>query len=122
MRRTIACLTIALALPGAGPVSLSALCAKSKEGEIVVCADPDPPPSKYRLPGPPPPPEFGTRASVSVNRERAALFDYDAGGSGLCSSVGPGGAYGCAFKQHKAATEQRSGARSKRGYLYDTPY
>ena len=106
----------------AAPVSTSALCPKAAPGEIVVCADLDPPPSRYRLPGPPPPPEFGSRVSVSVNRERAALFDHDAGGNGLCSNVGPGGAYGCAFKEHKRQVEQRSGARDRRGYLYDTPY
>lgn len=111
-----------LILATAAPAILSALCPKAEPGEIVVCADPDPPPSRYRLPGPPPPPEFGSRDSVSVNRERAALFDYDAGGSGLCSNVGAGGAYGCQYRQHKHTTEQRSGSRSKRGYLYDTLY
>lgn len=111
-----------LILASAAPAALSALCLKAAPGEIIVCADLDPPPSKYRLPGPPPPPEFGTRASDSVARERAALFDYDAGGNVLCASVGPGGIYGCAFKENKRTLEQRSGSRSKRGYLYDTPY
>lgn len=111
-----------LILATAAPAILSALCPKAEPGEIVVCADPDPPPSKYRLPGPPPPPEFGSRASDSVSRERAALFDDDAGGNVLCSNVGPGGIYGCPFKENKRTLEQRSGSRSKRGYLYETPY
>lgn len=113
---------VGLILASAAPAALSALCPKAEPGEIVVCADQEAPPSKYRLPGPPPAPEFGSRASVSVNRERAALFDYDAGGNGLCSNVGPGGMAGCVLKENKRTMEQRSGSRSKRGYLYDRPY
>jgi len=65
------------------------------------------------------PPEFGTSASVSVSRERNALFDYDAGSAGNCSVVGGGGWVGCVFKQHRRTSEQRAGANDLRGRLYD---
>jgi len=116
--RTVARCISSLAVLAAGPVSTSALCPKSAAGEILVCADPNPPPSRYRLPQPPPP-AVGSAASISVGRERNGLFAYDAGGSGLCSSVGPGGAYGCLAKQHKAMTEQRANARDPSGRIYD---
>ena len=120
MRGPIACLSMLVALPAAAaPVSLSALCPKAKGDEIVVCADPVPRESPYRAPLRGGPPEAGTRASMSVSRERNSLFDYDAGGSGLCSNVGAGGASGCAFKDFKAGVEQRANARDYRGRVYD---
>ncbi len=120
--RTAALFTSSLLLvapAAAAPVSLSALCPKSKDGEIVVCAKLDPPYSPYRAPLRGGPPEAGTRAATSVSRERNGLFDYDAGGSGLCSSVGAGGNFGCAFKSFKAGVEQRANARDTRGRIYD---
>ena len=108
-----------LATATAAPPLLSALCPKASGDEIVVCANPDPPYSPYRAPLRGGPPEAGTRAAMSVSRERNSLFDYDAGGSGLCSSVGAGGAYGCAFKSFKAGVEQRANARDYRGRIYD---
>ncbi len=101
------------------PPALSALCPKAKGDEIVVCADPEPKYSPYRAPLRGSPPEAGTRAAMSVSRERNSLFDYDAGASGLCSSVGAGGAWGCAFKSFKAGVEQRANARDTRGRVYD---
>ena len=100
-------------------MSLSALCPKASGDEIVVCADPEPHVSPYRAPLRGGPPEAGTRAADSVSRERNALFDYDAGGSGLCSAVGPGGYTGCSFKAFKAGVEQRANARDPRGRVYD---
>ena len=107
-----------LAASAAAPVSLSGLCPKTHGDEIVVCGDREPKPSPYRLPlalGP----DIGLKSSESVSRERNGLFDYDAGGSGLCSAVGPGGAWGCSFKSFKADVNQRAGARDTRGRVYD---
>ena len=119
MRDPVACLLILATLPAAAPVSLSALCPKAHGDEIVVCADPEPHQSPYRAPLRDGPPEAGTKAAMSVSRERNALFDYDAGGSGLCSNVGAGGMYGCAFKSFKAGVEQRANASDYRGRIYD---
>ena len=119
MRGPIFCLLILVALPAAAPVSLSALCPKAHGDEIVVCADPEPHESPYRAPIRGGPPEAGTAAAMSVSRERNSLFDYDAGGSGLCSNVGAGGAYGCSFKDFKAGVEQRANAHDYRGRIYD---
>ena len=106
----------------AGALPFSILCPKASPGEIVVCAVTDPPRSPYRLPAEIPQlPEFGTRAADSVSRERNALFDHDAGGPGSCSAVGPSGASGCQFRQHRRNTEQRANARDKRGRVYDSP-
>lgn len=102
------------------PPILSALCPKAKPGEIVVCADKDPPKSPFRLPLPTPP-DRGSRNSVSVSRERNALFDYDSGSIGSCSTVGAAGSYFCGFRAHKQWVEQRAGARSGGGYLFDEP-
>ncbi len=115
---SISSLLLVAAAP-ATPPSLSALCPKAKGDDIVVCADPEPRQSPYRAPLRGGPPEAGTRAAMSVSRERNSLFDYDAGGSGLCSSVGPGGMYGCSFKSFKAGVEQRANARDYRGRIYD---
>lgn len=112
-------LLLGLALPAAAPVSLSALCPKTGGDEIVVCAQPEPRPSPYRDPLRGGPPEAGSRAATSVSRERNSLFSYDAGGSGLCSTVGPGGMHGCAFKSFKAGVEQRANASDYRGRIYD---
>lgn len=99
---------------------LSALCPKPKDGEIIVCASKDPPKSPYRLPLPSPP-DRGSRNSASVSRERNALFDYDSGGMLSCSTSGASGSAGCGFKAHKNWVEQRAGAKSGGGYLYDEP-
>jgi len=58
--------------------------------EIVVCAPRD---ERYRLP--PSPPAPGTKGALSVSQERKRLYDYDFGGIGSCSAVGPGGVSGC---------------------------
>ena len=116
-RRALCCALLLSSL-AAGPVSLSGLCPKAGGDEIIVCGDREPRLSPYRLPlalGP----DMGLKSSESVSRERNGLFDYDAGGSGLCSAVGPGGAWGCSFKQFKADVNQRAGARDKRGRVYD---
>ncbi len=102
------------------PPKLSALCPRAAPGEIVVCADGDPPKSRYRLPLPVGPVE-GDRNTVSVAAERNALFDYDAGGVGSCSTAGSGGQSGCGFNRHKRWVEQRAGARDARGPAWDQP-
>jgi hypothetical protein len=109
---------ILLALAITIPPSLSALCPKAKPGEIIVCADPDPPKSPYRLPLELPP-ERGSKNSISVSRERNALIEPDAGGIGSCSTAGAAGMSGCGLKAHKAWVEQRAGARSGAGRVYD---
>ena len=111
-------LLAALLIDAAVPPSLSALCPRPKPGEILVCADPDPPKSPYRAPLELPP-ERGTKNSISVSRERNALFDFDAGGPGSCSAAGLAGNYGCGAKAHKGWVEQRAGARSGGGRRYD---
>ena len=110
---------LAVAAATANTSVLSALCPKATGDEIVVCADPEPKYSPYRAPFRGGPPEAGTRAAMSVSRERNSLFDYDPGGSGLCSNVGPGGYTGCTFKSFKAGVEQRANARDYRGRIYD---
>jgi hypothetical protein len=109
-----------LATPLAIPPSLSALCPKPLPGEIVVCADSEPRKSPYRAPLKVPP-ERGTKNSISVSRERNALFDHDSGGAGSCSASGLAGNYGCGTKAHKAWVEQRAGSRSGGGRIYDRP-
>ncbi|GGE04466.1 hypothetical protein GCM10011529_08560 [Polymorphobacter glacialis] len=100
------------------PPSLSALCPKAAPGEIVVCADVERPKSPYRLPLPlEPDPE--SRNSISISRERNALFDHDAGGMHSCSTAGSAGQSGCGFKRHKSWVEQRAGARDPRGRIFD---
>ena len=114
---------LALALlvtPLAIPPSLSVLCPKPLPGEIVVCANPEPRKSPYRAPFSRPP-ERGTKNSISVSRERNALFDYDSGGFGSCSAAGLSGAVGCGFQAHKRWVEQRAGAKSGDGRIYDRP-
>ena len=112
-------LALLLAAPVVPPI-LSALCPKALPGEIVVCADADPPKSPYRLPLPveraP-----GNRNTISVSRERNALFDYDAGGMQSCSTAGAAGQSGCGFKRHKNWVEQSAGATDPRGRLWDRP-
>jgi hypothetical protein len=85
-------------------------CRKPDPNEIVVCGSRDER-SPYRLP-PPPPPVFDWRGSApSVSRERNGLFDVGETGIGSCSNVGPGGPFGCTFKQWKHQEQQR---RSKK--------
>ena len=100
------------------PPALSALCPKPKPGEIIVCADADRPKSPYRLPIDLPP-ERGSKNSISVGRERNALFDHDAGGIGSCGTAGAAGSFGCSAQKHKQWVEQRAGSKSGAGRLYD---
>ena len=101
------------------PPILSALCPTAVPGEIVVCADAEPPKSPYRLPLPVSI-DRGSRNALSVSRERNALFDFD-DGMLSCSPSGASGGAGCGFKRHKAWVEQRAGARSGGGRIYDVP-
>ena len=111
--------SLALAGPAFGqiPPALSALCPKAAPGEIVVCADPDPPKSPFSLPLPMAR-ERGDPNTVSVSRERNALFDYDAGGIGSCGASGATGNFGCGAQKHKRWVEQRAGAPSGGGWLF----
>jgi hypothetical protein len=109
---------IILVLSMAIPPSLSALCPKAQPGEIIVCADAEPPKSPYRLPLELPP-ERGSRHSISVGRERNALIEPDAGGIGSCGTAGAGGMSGCGLQAHKRWIEQRAGAKSGAGRVYD---
>lgn len=89
-------------------------------GEITVCGRRSDPAERSRYLSPLPLDfEVGDPRARSMARERYDLLDYDAGGANTCSTVGPGGAFGCKFKKHKAAVAQRSGARDPRGPLYD---
>ena len=60
----------------------------------------------------------GDPRARSVSAERNALFDYDAGGVGTCSNVGPAGFTGCGFQRHKRWVLQKAGARDGRGPLF----
>ena len=62
--------------------------------------------------------EPGDPRARSVSAARNGLFDYDAGGVGTCSSVGPGGASGCGFQRHKRWALQKAGAPDGRGPLF----
>ncbi len=93
MRTAARCIcSLLMAGPAFGqiPPSLSALCPKAVPGEIVVCADADPPKSRYRLPVPVAR-DRGDPNTVSVSRERNALFDHDSGGIGSCGASGAAG-------------------------------
>lgn len=74
------------------------------EEELVVCGrrvEPD----RYRLPIRPE--RFDPGGTVdSVSRERHRLYEVGDAGIGSCSTVGPGGWTGCAFKKFKADVEQ----------------
>jgi hypothetical protein len=107
-----------LLVESAIPPKLSALCPKAAPGEIVVCADLEPPKSPYQLPLRMPPAR-GSKNSISVSRERNALFYYDSGGIGSCFASGNTSGSGCGFNAHKAWVEQRAGARSGGGRIYD---
>jgi hypothetical protein len=89
-------------------------CRKSGSNEIVVCGKQQR--SPYRLPEPPP--GFDPDGGVdSVSRERNALLDVGDSGIGSCSTVGPGGSYGCTFKRWKNEEQQRQGHSSKKGLI-----
>jgi hypothetical protein len=120
MRTAALCIFSLLAAPATAqiPPSLSALCPKPLPGEIVVCADEEPAKSPYRLPLPVPLVE-GSRDTISPSRERNALIDYDIGGTGSCSTVGPGGWTGCRYQDHRRAAEQRGMANDPRGHLFE---
>jgi hypothetical protein len=120
MRTAARCIFSLLLAAAAIPPSLSGLCPKAAPGEIVVCADPEPLKSPYRLPLPTLR-DRGDPNTISVSRERNALFDHDAGGIGSCGTAGAAGNFGCGALQHKRWVEQRAGARAGGGWLFDAP-
>ena len=113
----LCCLLLSAPVAAQIPPSLSALCPKPLPGEIVVCADPDPPKSRYRLPLPIER-DRGDPNSISVSRERNALFDHDAGGIGSCGTASAAGNFGCGAQKHKRWVEQRAGAPAGGGWLF----
>ncbi len=95
-------------------------CPPAVNGEITVCARRAEPGERSQFLSPITPEyEVGDPRARSVARERYDLLDHDAGGANTCSTVGPGGMFGCRFKGHKAWATQRAGARDSRGPLYD---
>lgn len=100
------------------PPAWSALCPpKSRPDEIVVCATRDPA-SPYRAPLPGPR-TFGERGTASPSAERNQLLGPIVGTIGNCSTWGPGGLYGCGFKEFKENVNQAAGSRDPRGRLYE---
>ena len=102
------------------PPGWSGLCPpKTQPDEIVVCANRDPPPSPYRAPltGPR---RFGERGTASPSAERNGLLGPDVGTAGTCSGTwGPGGPFGCGFKEFKEHVNQAAGSRDPRGRLFE---
>lgn len=79
-------------------------CGPQREEDIVVCGRPEPS-ERYRLPIRPD--RFDPAGPArSVSRERNLLLEENGGGVASCSTVGPGGMYGCAFRQFKRDVEQ----------------
>ncbi len=99
-------------------VKAATACPKPAAGEIAICGRRDDERSRYL---PPIPQEYavGDRRARGVARERYDLLDYGDMGGKICSTSGPGGAFGCQFEQHKAWATQKAGARDPRGALYD---
>ena len=120
MHTAARCICSVMLMAAGVPPSLSALCPKAAPGEIVVCADPEPRVSPYRLPLPVAR-ERGDPNTVSVGRERNALFDHDAGGIGSCGVAGAAGNFGCGALKHKRWVEQRAGAPDGGGWVFGTP-
>ena len=91
---------------GARPFTIVRRCQPAEEGEeIVVCGRRDPT-ERYRLPirdqG------FDVNGTtVSVSRERHRLYEVGETGLYSCSTVGPGGYTGCAWKEFKGRVEQK---------------
>jgi hypothetical protein len=74
------------------------------DGDIVVCGDREVR-SPYRIPAPKE--GFDPAGPIaSVSRERHRLYEVGDSGIHSCSTVGPGGYTGCAFKTWKNAREQ----------------
>ena len=89
-------------------------CRNVPKDEIVVCGTQER--SPYRLPEPSP--RFDPQGGVdSVSRERNNLFDVGETGIGSCSNVGPGGPFGCTFKQWKHKEQQSQGHRVRKGLI-----
>ena len=75
-------------------------------GEIVVCGRREGTES-FRLPPAFRNPRFDPGGTIdSVSRERNRLIDERGGGIASCSPSGPGGMYGCAFRDFKRHLEQ----------------
>ncbi|HZG08303.1 MAG TPA: hypothetical protein VEZ70_04905 [Allosphingosinicella sp.] len=80
--------------------------------EIIVCGRREEQRSPFRLAEPPP--RFDPGGSdYSVSRERHSLYEHGDTGIHSCSTVGPGGYTGCAFRKWKDGDEQWGG--QKRG-------
>lgn len=94
-------------------------CPAPVKGEITVCGKRGEDEARRYLSPIPSAYEVGDPRARSVSAARNGLFDYDAGGTGSCSSTGAGGMMGCGFQKHEHWVLQRAGARDSRGPLYD---
>lgn len=89
-------------LPRAIPECRASTGSERETGEIIICANPREQ-QRYRLPTREWDPDGPAQ---SVSRERHSLYEQGDAGIGSCSTVGPGGWTGCAFRAWKAAREQ----------------
>ena len=92
-------------------------CEGARGDEIVVCGSRDRTRSRYRLPEEPDT-GFDPRGTMeSVSEERNAMTEHGARtGPGSCSTVGPGGAYGCAAAEFRRDVRQHHGVPIGRTY------
>ena len=119
-------LAVALLVAATGTEALDAMvkaaivCPPPVRGEITVCGRRDAPGERSRYRSPVPSEyEVGDPRARSVAHERYDLLDFGDMGGKICSTVGPGGAFGCRYEKHMAWAAQKAGARDPRGPLYD---
>lgn len=99
----------------ADPLRLEVLnrdCQGARGDEILVCGNRGERRSPFRLPEEPDTGYDPRGTMESVSEERNAMTEHGARtGPGSCSTVGPGGAYGCAAADFRREVRQHRGVR-----------